>query len=801
MGLWVFWADRMHNIGPAGFYTGFWCDYMPGYLYVLWMLGQVRELLPGLQVYLLLKLPNLLADVATAGLIWWSLGPTRAKNRLWAPAFYLFNPAILMNSTLWGQADSYHALWMVLGLVLVSRRRPEWAAVVFGYALAVKPHTLVVLPLAAIHALTDRVKWYRVAASAFIVVAAFMATFLPFAGWSITSLPSFIHERFAITMGQYEYASVNAMNLWYLLGMNWTPDGKPIVGGMSARTIGTILFALCYAATLAWAWFRRKDSGAQTLWSGAAIICLATFLFVTRAHERHLFPFFAMGAMLMGLRSVASLPWLVLSVFYTFNLIHAWQYLYDESVQLCAPPLGMTLCVIALVALPAMFVTGAGVGQRRFDRIVTHFANAPKLTLPADPEWVRKRWAMILALIVLFALLTRIIRLDEPDAYVYDEVYHAYTAGQWAQDNYDTWPWSRRPTEKDVANEWTHPPLAKLVMSWSIRAFGLYPWAWRLPAALLGTSCVPLIFVVARRLFASNGLALLAAGLYALDTLPLFSSRMGMNDIYMLSFMLAAVAAALYRLPVPAAIAAGLALACKWSAVFGIPVLGLIHVLCVDPRRRWKVDRLAVVLAAYVTFVPAAYVICHTPFFPPNPRGVEDFTRLHAHMWSYHTGLKDQHAYASPAYLWPTGKAYIWCYTSGGEDLEKDLTKEQRRRLLHRNVFAIGNPVIWISGLCGLLVVTLMLIRRGDLTLILVLLGYLLFWAPWLASPRIMFVTHYLPALPFLYLALAWAMVYTRARRSHLLMLTIAAGIAFLAIYPFVTSIPIPGWLDPRTWR
>ncbi|MEZ6084925.1 MAG: hypothetical protein R3E58_13570 [Phycisphaerae bacterium] len=60
---------------------------------------------------------------------------------------YLFNPVIIFNSAYWGQADSFHA-FVVLGVwVLCCRRRFTLSALVLGFACAVKPHSVLAVPL------------------------------------------------------------------------------------------------------------------------------------------------------------------------------------------------------------------------------------------------------------------------------------------------------------------------------------------------------------------------------------------------------------------------------------------------------------------------------------------------------------------------------------------------------------------------------------------------------------------------------------------------------------------------------
>jgi len=164
MGTFISWGKHLADVGMANFYDNdYWCDYLPGYLYVLGSLGKVAGLWSSVPLHIFLfKLPNILADLATAYLIWRLLKPTPKNDKIWVAVLYLFNPAILINSSAWGQADSLHAFCLFSALFLLVRRHPEYSAVMFGFAAAVKLHAIVLLPLAAVYAITARMPWYRV---------------------------------------------------------------------------------------------------------------------------------------------------------------------------------------------------------------------------------------------------------------------------------------------------------------------------------------------------------------------------------------------------------------------------------------------------------------------------------------------------------------------------------------------------------------------------------------------------------------------------------------------------------------
>ncbi len=144
------WAGHAaENLG--GFYSpDYFADYPPGYVYVLWAIGELRQLLglgfgsPGF--LLLLKLPAILADTVAAWLIYRLCARhiTQAAGVAIA-ALYAFNPAVILNSAIWGQVDGVLTL-LVLAALLLLEHRPALSAACFAAALLVKPQALIFAP-------------------------------------------------------------------------------------------------------------------------------------------------------------------------------------------------------------------------------------------------------------------------------------------------------------------------------------------------------------------------------------------------------------------------------------------------------------------------------------------------------------------------------------------------------------------------------------------------------------------------------------------------------------------------------
>jgi dolichyl-phosphate-mannose--protein O-mannosyl transferase len=85
----------------------------------------------------------------------------------------------------------------------------------------------------------------------------------------------------------------------------------------------------------------------------------------------------------------------------------------------------------------------------------------------------------------------------------------------------------------------------------------------------------------------------------------------------------------------------------------------------------------------------------------------------------------------------------------------------------------------------------------------MVVFAYLAFFVPWIASPRIMFLYHYLPSIPFLTIAAGYLL---RKNPRITLPFFVLAFVIFLYFYPHYTGLKIPVWLDNsyywlESWR
>ncbi len=349
---WIGWGSQISSAGFGHFYERHWCDYMPGYLYVLWILDNIHRAVPGLSVDILFKLPANLADFGISVLIYYSLKLiTSDKNAMIASAAYFFNPAALANSTFWGQVDSFHALPILLSVYLGLRQRFVLSGVFASLAFMIKPQSLIIFPLIGFLALIPIIKsWNKltirsllppfelvltIAVTAAIVTLPFIWDSIYSVSYLITGPADLIIERFNASYGQYTASSLNAFNFWGAVAM-WQNDDTEFLG-ISFRNIGTLIFGTVYAVILGLliryaAAVRNnepRDYG-YYVFETVMLVLFTLFLFVTRAHERHLLPMIVFFTLITFRIWIFWYLYAIVSGVYVLNMVYSYIQLTTE---------------------------------------------------------------------------------------------------------------------------------------------------------------------------------------------------------------------------------------------------------------------------------------------------------------------------------------------------------------------------------------------------------------------------------------------------------------------------------------
>ncbi|MFH0802245.1 MAG: glycosyltransferase family 39 protein [bacterium] len=282
------WADHVYTNGFANFYSkDYFCDYPPAYFYVLYIIGFIRNIFSisfDSPLYLfLIKLPAITADILTSWLIF-----RLARRRFEEPASlalslaYAFNPAVLINSTAWGQVDSILALLLALALQLFTEKKFVPATVVFTAAALFKPQALFLAPLVLL-ILFCTGSWKTIVLSLLSSLASFAVIVTPF---SLSQGLNWLVVLYQKSTTTYPYATLNAFNLYSLVGGNWAP----IADKLFFLTFGLwslILTAIAYVFVL---YIQFKSKEKNRLYLLSLILVSAAFVCGAYMHERYLFP-------------------------------------------------------------------------------------------------------------------------------------------------------------------------------------------------------------------------------------------------------------------------------------------------------------------------------------------------------------------------------------------------------------------------------------------------------------------------------------------------------------------------------
>ena len=346
---------------------------------------------------------------------------------------------------------------------------------------------------------------------------------------------------------------------------------------------------------------------------------------------------------------------------------------------------------------------------------------------------------LYLAIILGISALLRIFRLGTPNEVVFDEVYYVDGARDLLANGVEL---TNGKPEFVV-----HPPIGKWMIAIGIKLFGDNPIGWRISAALFGVVSIYFIFLVARKLFKSDFLALLSAALASIDGIHLVMSRTALLDIFLMTFLLGAFTALIYQKYLLMALMLGLGLGTKWSALYFIIAIAIY--LFIRERRA---------LISYVIVIPSVYLISWSGWFlssngwdrQSSSNSLLSLFNYHKEILNFHTGLETDHPYQASPWNWlilgrPTSFFYDSPKNCGSDNCAQE-------------ILAMGTPTIWWLGLISIFITIGYFIHRRDKSAGLILLALLSNYLPWLMFPeRTTFYFYAIAFQPYLILAITFA--------------------------------------------
>ena len=294
------WARRMADLGPARFYQEGFCDYPPGYLWILWLLGGLGNLLGTGVTEFMVKLPPILADTALGVLLFAAANRRLSgKAALALISLYVFNPLIITTGAAWGQADALMVIMLILVVLFAVRGRWILALPCYIFAVLLKPQALMFGPLGlaalGMHMIREIKKgnakrmWLDVGLGLIFMAVLALIVVFPF---SLRQSGDWLLKLYSRTMNYYDRATVNGCNLYFLLGKNW----GYVTDNISASPVIPLLAFGTVALPLVYVWLKRMllygerpHSSQQLLrfWSlGGILLSGGLYLFIMTAAGR-----------------------------------------------------------------------------------------------------------------------------------------------------------------------------------------------------------------------------------------------------------------------------------------------------------------------------------------------------------------------------------------------------------------------------------------------------------------------------------------------------------------------------------
>lgn len=333
---WRSWSLRMADLGPTNFYSEeIFTDNPPGFLYVFWVIGLIKTtFFPATSTNLvfdfLLKLPTNLADIFSALIIYILI--KRQLSEKWALTgfmLYALNPAVLFNTSIWGQFDGSATLFLLLALYyFFIKKTPQLTTTFFAIAWAIKPQAIALLPVLGLLFLSQtKPKTWILSGVTFLLTTVLL--YLPF--FPKNPFLGIIQVQKAMTE-IFNCTTCFAFNFWGVFG-NWLSD-QQIFLGLTLMNWGIILFTLSLLPIVALKPFRLKFKQPY-IYLTSALSIYAFFSFTTRMHERYLFPFFSLlllAAILFRSR-ILLIFYFVISLLHFINLYLPYSY-YNKHLNL-----------------------------------------------------------------------------------------------------------------------------------------------------------------------------------------------------------------------------------------------------------------------------------------------------------------------------------------------------------------------------------------------------------------------------------------------------------------------------------
>lgn len=306
----------------------------------------------GKGMVLLIKLPSIIADLGIGYLIYMYLcRKLKTNSKGWAiliSCIWLFNPVSWYNSAVWGQTDSLVNILGLLAVMCLLEKKLIPSVMFFTVSILFKGSLIVFAPIIFFVALFQKHSfnlWMKSVCLSLLVVTLISFWFHPFIDFPVWLLNLYKNRIFP---GEIGYLTANAFNFWWLVDSGKVYDSV-IYLGLPARFWGFVFTSIGLSGILIWL---RKNISDRKIFFSLILTALISFLFLTRVHERYLYPFFPLATILLGFIPDLWIVYIALSLTHLLNLYNLfWAPPFKPlETMLKLPIIIQTLVIINVVS-------------------------------------------------------------------------------------------------------------------------------------------------------------------------------------------------------------------------------------------------------------------------------------------------------------------------------------------------------------------------------------------------------------------------------------------------------------------
>jgi Gpi18-like mannosyltransferase len=269
------WYQVLAENGIANTLATSFTNYSPPYTYLLALASLSKDFIPPL---IAIKLIAILFDILGMYIVF-QITKTKYPQGpipLLGAAIYFSAPSVIINSSLWGQADSIYTCFLLLCLYFLLKDRPALAMAAFGLAFTVKAQALLLAPFLLVMILRNRISWKFTALPPLIYLLAILPVVLLGRDFA-DALFVYLNQA-----GSYNVLSANSPNFYIIFSKEFYDSVMPL--GMMIATI-----AIPYWIYLS-SYRAKSDIPSGSIVLLALISTAITPFLLPKMHDRYFYP-------------------------------------------------------------------------------------------------------------------------------------------------------------------------------------------------------------------------------------------------------------------------------------------------------------------------------------------------------------------------------------------------------------------------------------------------------------------------------------------------------------------------------